>query len=111
MKSKLKTITAAVLLAFNSFSSYLIFIYVYLAIGGAIYSAEYNRFNENDLFYLLLGFQIAVSFIFTYLSSLIYLCRQMKKIKKHLVIIPILGSILFAAFGILLLWITDFQIE
>ncbi len=105
MKNKLKAITAVMLLTLNSAMSYLVFCYTYLLIAGA----TYYRFDKYALAELLFGVQIGVTYIFTYLSSITYLCKQLCKVKKWMVIIPILYSILVVVLSIIFIW-WDYQL-
>lgn len=110
VKSKIKTIAAALLLTLNSVMSWPVFVYAYLSVGGAIYSVETNRFDAESLFFLLFGLQTVANFAFVYVPSIIYLSKQMYQIKKWMVIIPILVSVLLGVFGFVLALIMDVQI-
>lgn len=111
MKEKIKTIFAVLLLTFDSLMTYLAFAYAYLAVGGAVYSAQNNHFDGYSMVSLFTGLQIVINFVFTYLVSLIYLCRKMQKIKKWMTVIPIVISILLAVLGVAILLLTNFQFE
>lgn len=110
MKTKIKTLAAAVVLVLTSVMSYYILALSYMGIGGAIYSINYGSFAIQDWGYLGLSLLMLAGFLAAYIVSVVYLCRQLFAIKKWMVVIPILASVLIATLGILLIW-ANFQFE
>lgn len=110
MKNKLIIALCILLLGVTSVSSYFVFCYAYLVIGGALYQVRTDGFNIDVLKYFILGLTIIIVFFVTFLPPIIYLCKQLFKIKKWLVVIPILASILIALLSIVLVW-WNFQWE
>ncbi|MGN0683971.1 MAG: hypothetical protein ACI4JY_09870 [Oscillospiraceae bacterium] len=110
MKTKIKTVAAAMVLVIASVMSYYVFALAYMGIGGAIYSIGNGSFSAQDLGYLGLSLLMSAGFIGAYIVSVVYLCRQLYAIKKWMVVIPIIASVLIAMLGILLIW-ANFQFE
>ncbi|MBO5343238.1 MAG: hypothetical protein J6A57_02160 [Ruminococcus sp.] len=106
MKTKLKTITAAIWLLLSSAMAY------YCMIFGIFAVSETERWISSKDFYInnvvdsVIEVMLIVSYIFTYLSAMIYLCKQMYKIKKWMVCIPILASGSVIVLSIALFWNT-----
>lgn len=110
MKTKIKTVAATLVLVLASVMSYYVFALAYMGIGGAIYSIGNGSFSAQDLGYLGLSLLMSAGFIGAYIVSVVYLCRQLYAIKKWMVVIPIIASVLIAMLGILLIW-ANFQFE
>ncbi|MGN0683981.1 MAG: hypothetical protein ACI4JY_09925 [Oscillospiraceae bacterium] len=110
MKSKTKTVAATMVLVLASVMSYYILALAYIGMGGAIYSINNGSFSAQDLGYLGLSLLMLVGFLAAYIVSVVYLCKQLFAIKKWMVVIPIIASVLIAMLGILLIW-ANFQFE
>ncbi len=104
MKTKFKTITAAIWLLLSSAMAY------YCTVLGIFVAVETERWISSKDFYIynvvdsIIEVMLILSYIFTYLSSMIYLCKQMYKIKKWAVCIPILVSVALIILSVVLFW-------
>lgn len=105
MKNKLKSIIAVIWLILSSAMAY------YCMVLGIFVAVETERWISSKDFYIhnvvdsVIEVMLIVSYIFTYFSAMIYLCKQMYKIKKWMVCIPILSSIAVIILSIVLFWI------
>lgn len=105
MKNKLKSIIAVIWLILSSAMAY------YCMVLGIFVAVETERWISNKNFDVynivdsVIEVMLIVSYIFTYFSAMIYLCKQMYKIKKWMVCIPILASVAVIVLSIALFWI------
>ncbi len=105
MKNKLKSIIAVIWLILSSAMAY------YCMVLGIFVAVETERWIRSKDFYIynvvdsVIEVMLIVSYIFTYFSAMIYLCKQMYKIKKWMVCIPILASVAVIVLSIALFWI------
>ena len=109
MKNTLKTAAATTVVVLSSVMGCIIAAYVFLCIATAFYWTEANPFDIYNLSYLLMGILLSVDFLFTYVVSMVYLCKRMYLIKKWMVCIPILASLLIVFLSIVFIW-WDYQI-
>ncbi|MBQ4345582.1 MAG: hypothetical protein IJC75_00425 [Oscillospiraceae bacterium] len=109
MKNTLKTAAAIMVVVLSSVIGCIIAAYVYLCIASAFYWTEGNPFDIYNISALLMGILLPVDFLFTYMVSMVYLCKRMYRIRKWMVCIPILVSLLIVFLSIVFIW-RDYQI-
>lgn len=98
----LRITLASLLLATASAYSYFILCLAYIGIVGGLY--EFSEFVDESLYALTCGTVLLTVFLATYVPSMIYLCKKLYKVKKWMVIIPVLGSLIIIFLSIALYW-------
>lgn len=109
MKNTVKTVAATIVVVLSSVMGYIIAAYVFLCIAIAFYWTEANPFDIYNASYLLMGALLSVDFLFTYVVYMVHLCKRMYRIRKWMVCIPILASLLIVFLSIVFIW-WDYQI-
>lgn len=104
MKTKLKSAVAFIWLIISSFMAYYLGVLVVFTASEIEYWINQGMYNIYSLVESGFGVLVIISYIFTYLSSMIYLCREMSKSKKHLICIPIIISAAVIILSIVVLW-------
>lgn len=109
MKSKLKSITAAIWLLLSSAMTYYCMVLGLFFVAETEYWISNKNFDVYNIVDSVIEVMLVISYIFTYLSAMIYLCKKLYKIKKWMICIPILTSAAVIVLSIVLFWI-DFEL-
>lgn len=108
MKNKIKTIISSIWLILTSAMGVYLAALAAVTIADADYWISKKQFDSDNIVTLLFAFLICTSYIYTYLKAMIHLCRQLYKIKKWMICLPILASIAVIILSIVLFW-ADYQ--
>lgn len=108
MKNKIKAIISVIWLILTSAMGVYLAALAAVTIADADYWISKKQFDSDNIITLLFAFLICTSYVYTYLKAMIYLCKQLYKIKKWMMCLPILASIAVVTLSIALFW-ADYQ--
>ena len=108
MKNWIKAVFSAIWLILTSVMGVYLAALAAVSVADAGYWISKKQFDSYNIVMLLYAFLVCTSYIYTYLKAMIFLCKQLYKINKWMVCLPILASIAVVTLSIVLFW-ADYQ--